>query len=158
MKLAVSTDERTHLVDSVLDELRRRGHEVTFIGPERGQECDWPEVSAAAAELVATGKADQGIVMCWTGTGATLAANKVPGARAALCHDAETARGARTWNDANILGLSLRATSEAIALEILEAWFSTPPGEDDWNKRQLQRISELEERYRAPRPASEPRP
>ena len=148
MKLAVSADERTHLVGVILDELRRRGHEVTYIGPEPGQERDWPEVSAAAAELVASGNADQAIVMCWTGTGATLAANKVPGARAALCQDAETARGARTWNDANVLGLSLRATSEAVAREILEAWFSTSPGDDDWNKRQLQRVRELDERYR----------
>jgi ribose 5-phosphate isomerase B len=148
VKLAVSADERTHLVDVVLDELHLRGHQVEYIGPEIGQERDWTEVSSAAAERVAAGEADQAIVMCWTGTGATLAANKVPGVRAALCHDAETARGARTWNDANILGLSLRATSEAVAREILEAWFSTEPGADDWNKRQLERIRELEERYR----------
>jgi len=148
MKLALSTDERTHLVDAVLDELRKRGHEVEYMGPEAGQEWDWPEVSSAAAERVASGAVDQAVVMCWTGTGATLAANKVPGARAALCHDAETARGARIWNDANVLGLSLRATSEAVACEILEAWFSTDPGDDDWNKRQLERIRTLEERYR----------
>ena len=148
MKLALSTDERTHLVDAVLEELRKRGHEVEYIGPEVGQERDWPEVSSAAAERVASGAADQAIVMCWTGTGATLAANKVPGARAALCHDAETAKGARTWNDANVLGLSLRATSEAVAREILEAWFSTEPGDDDWNKRQLEQIRALEDRYR----------
>src|SRR5262249_53234331 len=104
----------------------------------------------AAAEMVANGQADQAVVMCWTGTGATLAANKVPGARAALCHDAETARGARTWNDANILGLSLRSTSEAVAHEILDAWFSASPGNDEWNRRQLQRIQELEARYRQP--------
>lgn len=150
----MSADERTHLVDAVLDDLRQRGHEVDYIGPEVGQERDWPEVSSAAAARVAAGEADQAIVMCWTGTGATLAANKVPGARAALCLDAETARGARTWNDANVLGLSLRSTSEAVAREILEAWFSTSPGDDDWNRRQLERIHELEERYR--RPVSDP--
>ena len=126
----------------------QRGHEVRFIGPEAGEERDWPEVSAEAAELVVDGAVDQAIVMCWTGTGATLAANKVPGARAALCHDAETARGARTWNHANVLGLSLRSTSEAVAREILDAWFSTPPGDDDWNLRQLERIGEREERFR----------
>lgn len=155
MKLVLSADERTHLVDTLLEELQSRDHQVTYLGPEPGQERDWPEVSAAAAEMVARGEAQQGIVMCWTGTGATLAANKVPGARAALCHDAETARGARTWNDANILGLSLRSTSEAVAREILDAWFSTEPGADDWNQRQLQRIRDLDERYRG---ASEPRP
>src|SRR5215203_2500743 len=150
MKLAVSADEFTHLVDSVLTELNARGHEVTYLGPAEGEERDWPEVSAAAAELVANGQMEQAIVMCWTGTGATLAANKVPGARAALCHDAETARGARTWNDANILGISLRSTSEPVAKEILDAWFSTSPGNDEWNQRQLQRIHELDERYRPP--------
>jgi ribose 5-phosphate isomerase B len=150
VKLVVSADERTHLVDVIIAELCDRGHEVRFIGPEPGEERDWPEVSAEAAELVAQGAADQGIVMCWTGTGATLAANKVPGARAALCHDAETARGARTWNDANVLGLSLRSTSEAVAREILDAWFSTAPGDDDWNRRQLERIRQLEDRYLQP--------
>jgi ribose 5-phosphate isomerase B len=148
VKLAVSADERTHLVDAVLSELEARGHEATYLGPPEGEERDWPEVSAAAAELVVNGQVDQAIVMCWTGTGATLAANKVPGARAALCHDAETARGARTWNDANILGLSMRSTSEPVAKEILEAWFNTSSGTDEWNQRQLQHIRELDERYR----------
>jgi ribose 5-phosphate isomerase B len=148
VKFAVSADERTRLVDAVLEELRSRGHDVIYIGPEAGEECDWPEVSAEAAEAVASGRADQAVVMCWTGTGATLAANKVPGARAALCHDAETARGARTWNDANVLGLSLRSTSEAIAREIIDAWLSTPVGADGWNQRQLERIRDLEQRYR----------
>ncbi|MFN0074719.1 MAG: RpiB/LacA/LacB family sugar-phosphate isomerase [Chloroflexota bacterium] len=144
MNLAVGADERTHLVDTVLDALRTSGHDVTYLGPALGEERDWPEVSAAVARLVANDTVDQGIVMCWTGTGATMAANKVPGARAALCQDAETARGARVWNDANILGLSLRATSEAIAREILDAWFSTAPAQDEWNLRQIQRIRELE--------------
>jgi ribose 5-phosphate isomerase B len=147
VKIAVSTDERTHLVETILDELRRRGHEVEYLGPEPGKERDWPEVTADAAERVAKGRADEAIVMCWTGTGATLAANKVPGIRAALCHDAETAKGARIWNHANVLGISLRATPEAIAKEILEAWFSTPYSEDEWNRRQMERIKEIERRY-----------
>lgn len=144
MKIVVSADERSHLVDALLAELGARGHETVYLGPGEGEERDWPEVSAAAGEMVARGEADQGIVMCWTGTGATLAANKVPGVRAALCQDAETARGARTWNDANVLGLSLRATSDAIAREILDAWFSTEPAQDEWNQRQLAKIRELE--------------
>ena len=70
------------------------------------------------------GRAEEGILFCWTGTGVSIAANKVPGIRAALCGDAETARGARLWNNANVLCLSMRATSEVIAREILDAWFS----------------------------------
>ncbi len=144
MRIAVSTDERTHLVDVLLEELKRRGHEVLYFGPEPGQEADWPEVTRQAAEAVARGEADEGIVMCWTGTGASIAANKVPGIRAALCRDAETARGARVWNHANVLALSLQATSEAVLKEILDAWFSTPYGDDEWNRRQVERIRELE--------------
>ncbi len=147
MRIAVSTDERTHLVDTILEELEKRGHEVTYFGPAPGQEADWPEVTVEAVEQVARGDADEAVVMCWTGTGCTLAANKVPGIRAALCHDAETARGARVWNHANVLGLSLRATPEAVAKEILNAWFDTPYSTDEWNRRQMQRIKEIERKH-----------
>jgi ribose 5-phosphate isomerase B len=85
----------------------------------------WPEVAACVAHDVADGVADEGILFCWTGTGVSIAANKVPGIRAALCGDAETARGARLWNDANLLCLSLRTTTEALAQEIIKAWFTT---------------------------------
>ena len=115
---------------------------------EGESEIDWPLTSSRVAEAVVSGAVDEGIVCCWTGTGASIAANKVAGVRAALCGDAETARGARIWNAANVLALSLRATSEAVAKEILEAWFSTAPGDDEWNKRQIARIRALDERYR----------
>ena len=147
MKIAVSTDERTHLVDAVLQELEKHGYEVEYYGPEPGKESDWPEVTLQAVERVADGQADEAIVMCWTGTGCTLAANKVPGIRAALCQDAETAKGARIWNHANVLGLSLRATPEAVAKEILKTWFDTPYSDDEWNIRQMQRIKEIEKKY-----------
>ncbi len=147
MKIAVSTDERTHLVDTILEEIQKRGHEAEYFGPETGQEIDWPEVTMEAVERVARGEADEAIVMCWTGTGCTIAANKVPGIRAALCHDAETAKGARIWNHANALGLSLRATPEAVAKEILNAWFETDYSDDEWNLRQMQRIKEIEQKY-----------
>ncbi len=149
MRIAVSADERTHLVDFILEELRKRGHVIEYVGPGPGQEADWPEVTLEAVERVTRGQADEAIVMCWTGTGATLAANKVPGIRAALCHDAETAKGARTWNHANVLGLSLRATPEPIAREILDAWFDTPYSSDEWNLRQIQRIRAIEQKHNA---------
>lgn len=144
MRIAVSSDERTHLVEIVLDELCSRGHDVDYLGAAAGQEANWPDVSAAAAQRVAGGAADQAVVMCWTGTGASMAANKIAGIRAALCSDAETARGARLWNAANVLALSLRSTSEAVAREILDAWFATQPGDDAWNRRQFERLRELE--------------
>jgi len=145
-KIAVSCDEHGHLVDVVLRELETRGHEAVYFGPLAGEEAqDWPLVTRTAATLVAKGEADEGIVMCWTGTGCAIAANKVPGIRAALCHDAETAKGARIWNHANILALSMRATPEAIAKEILEKWFATPFSEDEWNVLQMKRLRAMDE-------------
>ena len=148
MKVAVSSDERTELVDAVLRELELRGCSVEYFGPEPGEESgdahDWPLVTYKAAEKVARGEADLAVVMCWTGTGASLAANKVSGVRAALCSDAETARGARVWNHANALALSLRATTPALAQEILKVWFDTPLSTDDWNQKQIERIAAIE--------------
>ena len=124
MRISLATDERTGVADAVADELRRRGHEALLHGAyEASEPDDWAWASEAAARDVADGRADQGIVCCWTGTGASIAANKVPGVRAALCADAETARGARRWNDANVLALSLRTTSEHLLSEILDGWF-----------------------------------
>lgn len=125
MKLAVGADARNAVTDHVLASLRARGHEIVLaLGPAAGRDERWADVGRGVAESVARGEADHGIVCCWTGTGVTLAANKVPGARAALCTDAEQARGARMYNDANVLGLSLRLTTEALADEIIDAWFA----------------------------------
>jgi ribose 5-phosphate isomerase B len=148
MKIALGSDERTHLTDKLIDELHTRGHELILYGPiaENDAAGDWPLTSSHVARAVADGSADQGIVCCWTGTGASIAANKVAGIRAALCHDAETARGARAWNHANVLALSLRLTSAALAREILDAWFSTPYSADAWNCQQIERIAQLEQR------------
>jgi ribose 5-phosphate isomerase B len=147
MKIAVGSDEKTYLTDALVDELRARGHDLLLFGPlaPEDPEVEWPLTSSKVARAVANGAADQGIVCCWTGTGASIAANKVRGVRAALCHDAETARGARVWNHANVLALSLRATTPAIAKEILAAWFSTPWSNDDWNVRQMERLRAIED-------------
>ena len=133
MRIAVAADERTGVADAVVEELRRRGHEPLLHGAlAEGERDDWAWASETAARDVAEGRAEQGVVCCWTGTGASIAANKVPGVRAALCTDAETARGARRWNDANVLALSLRGTSEAVLAEILDGWFEgTPSNEHD---------------------------
>jgi ribose 5-phosphate isomerase B len=148
MKIALGSDERTALTDALIADLRGRGHDVVLYGPiaEGDPEVDWPLTSGKVGEAVAGGRADQGIVCCWTGTGASIAANKVPGVRAALCQDAETAKGARVYNHANVLALSLRATTPAIAKEILDVWFATPYSEDPWNLAQVARVRELEAR------------
>ncbi len=145
MLIAVSSDEHTGLVDFLLGDLARRGYETRYFGPAAGEpSADWPRVTLQAAEAVRSGQAGQAIVLCWTGTGASIAANKIPGIRAALCADAETARGARLWNDANVLALSLRATTPGVAHEILDRWFETAPGPDEWNQTQIARIAELD--------------
>lgn len=160
MKINVSSDEHNPLVDLVLADLRARGHEVAYFGPtadaDGSADSDWPIVTLRAVEPVASGSADEAIVMCWTGTGASLAANKVPGIRAALVHDAATAAGARQWNHANVLALSLRATPLPVAREILDAWFATPYSDDDWNKQQMARIAAIEARYRGRDSAESP--
>ena len=113
MRIAVAADEVTGVAEALVKELERRGHDTALHGAlNPGERPDWAWASEAAAREVARGEADQGVVCCWTGTGASIAANKVPGVRAALCGDAETARGARRWNGANVLALSLRGTSE----------------------------------------------
>lgn len=127
MRIAVGSDERTPLTDAVVEELRRRGHELELVGPLAGEDAQWADVADRVGREVSGGGCQQGVLFCWTGTGVSIAANKIPGVRAALCWDAETARGARLWNDANVLCLSLRSTSEVIAREMLEAWFSAEP-------------------------------
>lgn len=126
MRIAVGGDGRNAVTEFVLEDLRRRGHEIVkVLGPVGGRDEQWADVGRGVGEAVAGGEADQGVVFCWTGTGVSMAANKVAGARAALCTDAEQARGARKWNDANVLAMSLRLTSEPLAREILDAWLGT---------------------------------
>src|SRR3954469_256273 len=162
MRIAVAADERTGVATDVVDELRRRGggpgapppaaegrgrrgHEPIVHGAlAEGERPDWAWASEAAARDVADGGADQAVVCCWPGTGASIAANKVPGIRAALCADAKTAEGARRWNDANVLALSLRTTSEAELEEILDAWFGAEPSPDGDDRANVEHLAEIE--------------
>ena len=145
MRIAVSSDERTGVAETVVEELRRRGHEPVAHGAlAEGDRPDWAWASEAAAREVAEGRAEQAVVCCWTGTGASIAANKVPGVRAALCVDAQTAEGARRWNDANVLALSLRTTSEAELAEILDAWFAAGPSDDADDRANVEHLAAIE--------------
>jgi ribose 5-phosphate isomerase B len=121
VRIAFGTDEATALTDGLRTRLRDAGHEVV----ECGDGDPWPDVGRAVGEAVVGGRAERGVVCCWTGTGVSIAANKVDGVRAALCTDAETARGARKWNDANVLAIGLRLTSPTVAGEIVDAFLST---------------------------------
>jgi len=145
MRVSVSADERVGIADAVVEELRKRGHEPIPHGAlDDSERDDWAWASESAARDVAEGRAEQGIVCCWTGTGASIAANKVAGIRAALCVDAQTAEGARRWNDANVLALSLRSTSAAELEEILDAWLSGEPSDDREDRQNVAHLGEIE--------------
>jgi ribose 5-phosphate isomerase B len=131
VKIAFGSDEKSPLTDFVLEELVKRGHDVSAFGPPGGEDVQWSEVGRRVGEAVASGDADRGVLFCWTGTGASIAANKVTGVRAALCTDAQTAAGARRWNDANVLVMGLRLTSPVVASEMLDEFFSTDPDPDE---------------------------
>ena len=132
MRIAIGSDEATYLTDFVACELERRGHDVVPLGALAvGQDTRWPAVGRTVGEMVADGRCAEGVLFCYTGTGVSMAANRVPGVRAALCADAPTAAGARRWNHANVLVMSLRATSTEEAREMLDAWFSSPLGEGE---------------------------
>ncbi len=145
MRIAISADERVGVAGALPATLERRGHSVIPHGAlAQGEREDWAWASEAAAREVAQGRADQAVVCCWTGTGASIAANKVAGVRAALCADAATAAGARRWNDANVLALSLRGTSEAELEEILDAWFAAEPSSEATDRANVEHLAEIE--------------
>ena len=121
MRVAFGTDEQTPLTDGIVALLADRGHDVDVVA--LGD--PWPDAGRHVGEAVSSGRCDRGVVCCWTGTGVSIAANKVPGVRAALCTDAVTAAGARRWNDANVLAVGLRLTSLVVATEMVDAFLST---------------------------------
>lgn len=152
MRVAVAADELTGVAAGLLKQLTARGHELLVHGAYAEDERDdWAWASARAAADVAAGHADQAVVACWTGTGASIAANKVPGIRAALCVDAKTAAGARRWNNANVLALSLRSTSEAELAEILDAWFAAEASDDPADAENVAHLATLESSQQAER-------
>jgi ribose 5-phosphate isomerase B len=140
MRIVVGADDEGEVADAVVDELHARGHDVTVL--ERAQ---WPEVARRVGEAVVSGEADQGMVFCWTGTGTAMAANKLPGVRAALAWDPWIAEGARRWNDANVLVMSLKRTSPETAREIVDAWLAVEQPDAD-EAENIARLSDLERR------------
>ena len=145
MKIAVGSDEKNHLTDFVIVELQKLNHDLELYGPLEEDDIEWTDVAEKVATRVASGQCDQGILFCWTGTGCSIAANKIPGIRAALCKDAEIAEGARKWNDANVLTMSLISTSTDEAKKILDVWFNTFPEEEE--KVNIEKITEIEKKY-----------
>ncbi|GAA2005317.1 RpiB/LacA/LacB family sugar-phosphate isomerase [Catenulispora subtropica] len=144
MRIAVSADEVAGVAAQIGPELEARGHTVELFGAlAPGERADWAWCSEAAARAVVEGRADQAVVACWTGAGASIAANKVPGVRAALCTDAVMADGARKWADANVLALSLRLTSAPLLAEMLDAWFAGEPSPDPVDRANVEHVAEI---------------
>lgn len=142
MRIALGSDEATELTAALERDLRERGHDVALFGALAPNDDDaWPAVGRSVGEAVTRGECSFGVVCCWSGTGVSIAANKVPGVRAALCNDVETAAAARTWNDANVLALSLRSTAIPVAKAMLDAWFSTPPTQDPKYRPMIARLN-----------------
>ena len=145
MRISVAADELTGIAGVLVQELERRGHATLRHGVlAEGARGDWAWCAEAVARDVRAGRAEQGIVCCWTGTGASIAANKLDGVRAALCADAATAAGARRWNDANVLALSLRSTSAGELREILDAWFGGEPSADAQDRANVEHLGAIE--------------
>ena len=143
MRVVLGSDMKTELTDAVEAKLKERGHDVTLVGPPAGEDLGWADVGRRVGEAVAGGDAGTGVLFCWTGTGASIAANKVTGVRAALCTDGPTAEGARRYNDANVLVMSVRLTTPDVADEILERWFATTEvdPEEIGNIRKVEELS-----------------
>lgn len=147
MRIAICSDEPYPVHEVVLKLLEARGHSALRFGSVAdGQEAAWAEVAEQAALSVASGECDEGIFFCWSGTGISMAANKVAGIRAALCADPGAARAARIWNHANVLCLSNRTLSSDMAKEIVETWLDTEPGNagDDG----VQKLAAVDRRHR----------
>ena len=144
LKIAVGADERLHVVDVALDYLKEKGYEVIWYGPKKGETQPWPDVAKRVALDVQSAEADEGILFCWTGTGVSMAANKFKGIRAALCEDAETARGARLWNNANVLCMFMRRISEVMVREVMDMWFSTTYEPNESDDACLRMLTEIE--------------
>jgi ribose 5-phosphate isomerase B len=140
VRIVVGADDEGEVAEAVVEELRQRGHEVTVLDREQ-----WPDVARRVGEAVAAGEADQGMLFCWTGTGTSMAANKVPGVRAALAWDPWIAEGARRWNDANVLVMSLKRTTPETAKQILDAWLQVDRPDPD-EAANIARLAEMDSR------------
>jgi ribose 5-phosphate isomerase B len=138
MRFIVGADDEGAVAETVIDELRSRGHDVTVL-----ERAEWPDVAERVAQAVAAGEADQGVLFCWTGTGTAMAANKVPGVRAALAWDPWIAEGARKWNDANVLVMSLKRTEPETAKQIVTAWLDVEEPDSD-EAANIARLRELD--------------
>lgn len=146
MKIAVGSDEKTKTTDFVVEYLKKQGHEVKLFGALMRPKAVWSVVAQEVAEAVKDREVEEGILMCWTGTGVAMAANKVPGIRAVTVAEPKTTEGARKWDQANILCFSC-FLNKRVVKKILDAWFSTPYSQDKEDLEGIKRLVEIEKKY-----------
>jgi len=147
-KVIIGSDDLYACAKEAANYLAKKGFEVELAGSLRtGKPEPWVDVAHEVAVAVSRGNADFGVLVCYTGTGVSIVANKVPGIRAALCNDPETAKGARLWNDANVLAMSGRLVTDILAREIIEAWLSIKEP-DAYEKQNIDKLKEIDEKYR----------
>jgi ribose 5-phosphate isomerase B len=149
MRIAVGSDSENNLTRAILQHLETKGIELIRYGALAGQEADYVDAARAVGEAVASGKSDQGLIFCNTGTGVTIIANKVPGVRAALCPDSYSAEIARLANNANILVLGMRLTGEMHAREIVDTWLGTEPSTEERRINFHRKTDEIDRKYRS---------
>jgi ribose 5-phosphate isomerase B len=149
MTMAVGSDNISHLTDTICVYLEEKGVELIRCGRCCGREADYVDAAREVAELVASGSVEQGLIFCFTGTGVTIVANKVPGVRAALCVDTYSARIARLANNANVIVLSTRLTGEPLAKEIIDTWLETEPSTEPRRVNFHRKTDEMDRYYRS---------
>ena len=146
MKIAIACDHgAVDLKNAIADHLRNQGHEVTNFGTHTTASCDYPDYVSKAAQAVVDGQCARGIVLCTTGIGASIAANKIHGIRCALLHDTWSAEMTRAHNDANMMALGAAVTGTMLALKIVDIWMDTPFSGEEKHVRRIRKVRELEE-------------
>ena len=148
MKIAVACDHGAlNLKKAVIAYVESLGHEVVDFGTHTKDSCDYPDYAAPAAEAVASGACERGIVVCSSGIGVSIVANKVPGVRCAHCHDTYCAKYTRLHNDANMIAMGEKVVGEGLMQEIVSLFLNTPFEGGERHERRVAKIKALEEKY-----------
>lgn len=148
MRIAIGSDHAGYSLKTKFARyLEESGYDFRDFGVYSSERCDYPDIGLAVAEAVAGGEFDRGVLVCGSGVGMSITANKVPGIRAALCNDLITATFSRSHNDSNVLAVGERVVNPETAIEILRVWLSTEFSGEERHIRRIRKISDIEKRY-----------
>ena len=147
MKLAIGCDHGAlTLKNALVERLAAQGHEVKDFGTYTADSCDYPDFAAPAARAVASGECEKGIVLCTTGIGVSITANKIPGIRCALLSDVISARMTREHNDTNMMALGAGVVGQTLAFQIVDTWLTTEFSQGERHQRRIDKMMALENR------------